>query len=137
MLPLERFFGLYDWKFEVMGLLHHTLDLERQFGIGPHTISFPRMTPALGSWLSNNSEYIECRMIISKTGSSSPAFCSYCRTDCDCKGKAAIKREVLQLCCTQTDASTRIGIGAYSDQQKISNEESQQFTIGDPRDLMR
>ena len=49
--------------------------------------------------------------------------------------KAAIKREVLQLGCTQTDASTRIGIGAYSDQQKDFNEESQQFTIGDPRDL--
>ena len=41
-------FGLYDWKFEVMGLLMHTIDLEEKFGgVGPHTISFPRLQPAL------------------------------------------------------------------------------------------
>ena len=40
-------FGLYDWKFEVMGLIHHALELERCFGVGPHTISFPRLEPAL------------------------------------------------------------------------------------------
>ena len=49
--------------------------------------------------------------------------------------KADIKKEVLQLGCTQTDASTRIGIGAYSDQKSEINLGNKQFTIGDPRDL--
>jgi len=49
--------------------------------------------------------------------------------------KADIKLELLQLGCTQTDASTRIGIGAYSDQKKELNKDKEQFTIGDPRDL--
>jgi 2-iminoacetate synthase len=39
-------FGLYDWRFEVMGLVAHSRELETRFGIGPHTISFPRMEPA-------------------------------------------------------------------------------------------
>jgi 2-iminoacetate synthase len=49
--------------------------------------------------------------------------------------KAEIKREVIQLGCTQTDASTRIGIGAYSDQKTETDLDKKQFTIGDPRDL--
>src|SRR5690606_24314926 len=40
-------FGLFDWKFEVMGLLMHAIDLEKNFGVGPHTISVPRLEPAL------------------------------------------------------------------------------------------
>ena len=46
-----------------------------------------------------------------------------------------MKREVINLGCTQTDASTRIGIGAYSDQKTEEDLDKKQFTIGDPRDL--
>ena len=56
-VAIGALFGLYDWRFEVMGLLYHTIDLERHFGIGPHTISFPRLTPASGSWFSRNSQW--------------------------------------------------------------------------------
>lgn len=41
-------FGLYDYRFEVLGLLYHALHLERVFGVGPHTISVPRWRPAVG-----------------------------------------------------------------------------------------
>jgi 2-iminoacetate synthase len=41
-------FGLYDWRFEVMGLMYHTHELEKHFNkIGPHTISFPRLEQAI------------------------------------------------------------------------------------------
>ncbi|SET06517.1 2-iminoacetate synthase [Natronincola peptidivorans] len=39
-------FGLYDYKYEVMGLMLHTKHLEDTFGVGPHTISVPRLRPA-------------------------------------------------------------------------------------------
>ncbi len=42
-------FGLYDWKFEVLALLQHIRHLEERFGVGPHTISVPRIEPAIGS----------------------------------------------------------------------------------------
>ncbi len=134
-VAIGALFGLYDWKFEVMGLLHHTLDLERQFGIGPHTISFPRMTPASGSWLSNNSEYFVSDDNMKKAVAVLRLSVTTAGLIVTAREKAGIKRELLQLGCTQTDASTRIGIGAYSDQKKEFNQEMEQFTIGDPRDL--
>jgi len=134
-VAIGALFGLYDWKYEVMGLLHHTLDLERQFGIGPHTISFPRMTPALGSWLSDHSEYMVSDDHMKKVVAVLRLSVPTAGLIVTAREKAGIKQELLQLGCTQTDASTRIGIGAYSDQKKELNKDKEQFTIGDPRDL--
>ena len=41
-------FGLYDYKFEVLAMLQYALHLEEVFGVGPHTISVPRLRPAAG-----------------------------------------------------------------------------------------
>ena len=41
-------FGLYDWRFEVLGLVSHALHLQKHYNVGPHTISFPRLRPACG-----------------------------------------------------------------------------------------
>ena len=38
-----------DYRFEVMGLLMHAHHLDRTYGTGPHTISIPRMQPALNA----------------------------------------------------------------------------------------
>jgi 2-iminoacetate synthase len=134
-VAIGALFGLYDWRFEVMGLLFHALDLERQFGIGPHTISFPRLTPASGSALSGNSPWHvsdeDFKKLVAVLRLSVPTAGMIVTA----REKAGIKREVLQLGCTQTDASTRIGIGAYSDQKAELNPDTRQFTIGDPRDL--
>lgn len=45
-------FGLYDYRFEVIALLLHAHYLDQKFGVGPHTISVPRLNPALGAPLS-------------------------------------------------------------------------------------
>ena len=42
-------FGLYDWKFEMLAMQQHIRHLEEKFGVGPHTISVPRIEPAVGS----------------------------------------------------------------------------------------
>ncbi|MFW5991708.1 MAG: [FeFe] hydrogenase H-cluster radical SAM maturase HydG [Halanaerobiaceae bacterium] len=42
-------FGLFDYRFEVLGLLLHAEYLDKTFGVGPHTISVPRLNPALGT----------------------------------------------------------------------------------------
>ena len=134
-VAIGALFGLYDWKFEVMGLLHHTHDLERQFGIGPHTISFPRMTPALGSWLSDHSEYNVSDENFKKLVAVLRLSVPTAGLIVTAREKASVKHEVFQLGVTQTDASTRIGIGAYSDQKSELKNDHEQFTIGDPRDL--
>ena len=47
-------FGLYDYRFEALALLYHAMYLERKFGVGPHTISVPRIEPATNAPLSIN-----------------------------------------------------------------------------------
>lgn len=42
-------FGLYDYRYEVRSLLAHAKHLKEAKGIGPHTISVPRLRPAKGA----------------------------------------------------------------------------------------
>lgn len=47
-------FGLYNYKFEVLALIQHSKYLDEKFGIGPHTISIPRIKPAMNAPASQN-----------------------------------------------------------------------------------
>lgn len=135
-------FGLYDWRFEVMGLLYHAMDLEKQFGIGPHTISFPRMTSAIGSELSRNSKYLVNNQDFKKLAAILRLSVPYTGIIITAREEPEIKREVIKVGCTQTDASSKIGIGAYTDALKKLAEHqgdqtdcNQQFMLGDTRSL--
>jgi 2-iminoacetate synthase len=93
------------------------------------------LTPASGSWLSSNSvnrvSDEDFKKLVAVLRLSVPTAGMIVTA----REKAKIKSEVIQLGCTQTDASTRIGIGAYSDQKTEKDLDKKQFTIGDPRDL--
>ena len=45
-------YGLYDAIYETIAMLLHAEHLEQEFGVGPHTISVPRLRPAGGVTLS-------------------------------------------------------------------------------------
>ncbi len=129
-------FGLYDWRFEVMGLLYHSRELEKKFGIGPHTISFPRLEPAANTPFIQKSKYKvsdeDFKKLIAVIRLSVP----YTGMILTAREPAYIRREIIASgMITQTDASTRIGIGAYSDRYTEQELERQQFQIGDPRSL--
>lgn len=38
--------GLCDHRFDILALLTHAAELEKHFGVGPRTLSFPRLEPA-------------------------------------------------------------------------------------------
>ena len=128
-------FGLADWRFEVMGLLYHARELEARFGIGPHTISFPRLEPAVNTPFAEMSpgrvSDADFRRLVTIIRLSVP----YAGMILTARENAAMRREILPLGCTQTDASTRIGIGAYSDGEGSQEGERQQFMLGDTRSL--
>jgi 2-iminoacetate synthase len=136
-------FGLYDWRFEVMGLLQHTMDLERQFGIGPHTISFPRLTPALDSPLSTNSKHLVNDADFLKLVTVLRLSVPYTGMIVTARERAEIRKQAILRGCTQTDASTKIGIGGYTEalkkldgyQESAQLEDEQQFMLGDTRSL--
>jgi 2-iminoacetate synthase len=41
-------YGLYDWKYDTVAMLMHAQHLEAAHGVGPHTISVPRLRAAVG-----------------------------------------------------------------------------------------
>ncbi len=128
-------FGLYDWKFEVMGLLYHAIDLEKHFGVGPHTISFPRLEPAANTPLAENSKYKVSDEDFKKLVAVLRLSIPYAGMILTARESAEIRRQVIPLGITQIDASTKIGIGAYSDRYSEQELKNQQFLIGDPRSL--
>lgn len=134
-VAIGALFGLYDWKFEVMGLLYHAADLERQFKIGPHTISFPRLTPASGSDLSTDSKYLVSDENFKKLVTVLRLAVPYTGLIITARENAEVRDDVVNVGCTQLDASTKIGIGAYKKSEEHEEEDKQQFTIGDNRSL--
>jgi 2-iminoacetate synthase len=132
---LGALFGLYDWKFEVMGLLYHAIELENRFGIGPHTISFPRLEPAENTPLAKNSPYKVSDTDFHKLVTVIRLAVPYTGMILTARENASMRREILPLGCTQTDASTRIGIGAYADANLEQHGRKQQFILGDTRSL--
>jgi len=128
--------GLYDWRFEVMALVYHAIELEKKFGIGPHTISFPRIEPAHNTPLAQHPEYAvdddEFKKLVTVIRLAVP----YTGMILTARENARLRREVLPLGCTQTDASSRIGIGAYADLADGDQQgDRQQFLLGDTRSL--
>jgi len=128
-------FGLNDWKFEVLGLLAHAQELEAKFGIGPHTISFPRLEPATHAPFTQDSGYKvndrDFKRLITVIRLAVP----YTGMIITARENAQMRNETLNLGWTQTDASTRIGVGAYSDSCSGQKPQSQQFVLGDTRTL--
>ena len=135
-VAIGALFGLYDWRFEVLGLLYHAIDLEEKFGgVGPHTISFPRITPAVGSsfhrnWPNQVSDKDFLRLVAVLRLS-----VPYTGMIITAREPAHIRRRAIDLGCTQTDGSARIGIGAYVESYERQEAERQQFLLGDPRSL--
>jgi 2-iminoacetate synthase len=119
-----------------MGLLYHTIELEKRFGIGPHTISFPRLEPAENTPFTQNTSYRvndeDMRKIITVLRLAVP----YTGMILTARENAKMRRELIPLGVTQTDASSKIGLGAYNDQnEKNQVGKRQQFILGDTRSL--
>lgn len=127
-------FGLYDWKFEVMGLMYHTKHLEERFGVGPHTISFPRIEPAVNTPLAQrppnpvNDEQFKRLIAIIRLSVPYTGMILTARESPD------IRREGLKLGVSQIDAGSSIGVGSYSNQDPEAVKKSQ-FILGDTRSL--
>ena len=129
-------FGLYDWRFEAMGLLYHTLELEQKFGgIGPHTISFPRLEPAHNAPDAERSPYAVSDADFLKLVTVLRLAVPYTGMICTAREPAWIRDRTVGMGVTQMDASTRIGIGAYSETPEEQELDKQQFMIGDTRRL--
>lgn len=126
-------FGLYDWKYEVMGLLYHAIHLEETFGVGPHTISFPRIEPAIDTEFYDQTKYKvsddDFRRIVAILRLSVP----YTGMILTARENPEVRKQVIPLGVSQINAGSRIGIGGYTKDDYIPDKE--QFQLGDMRSL--
>lgn len=137
-MGIGALFGLYHWKFDVMGLLAHARELEARFdGVGPHTISFPRLRAADGTGMAESSRYSvgdrDFKRLVAVLRLSVP----YTGMIVTAREPAPVRDEVVQVGCTQIDADSRIGIGAYTAENSNADQnlKQQQFELGDTRTL--
>ncbi|MCB5262895.1 MAG: [FeFe] hydrogenase H-cluster radical SAM maturase HydG [Candidatus Cloacimonetes bacterium] len=133
-LGIGALMGLHDWRFEVMGLLYHTIHLEDTFGVGPHTISFPRIEPAIGtSFTDSPPDKVsdeDFKLLVAILRLSVP----YTGMILTAREPVDVRNEVLRYGVSQIDAGSSIGVGDYSHKDDESRKKSQ-FVLGDTRSL--
>jgi 2-iminoacetate synthase len=128
-------FGLYDWRFEVMGLLRHTNHFEAVYNVGPHTISFPRIQFA--SHLNIDKNHIVSDAEFTRLVAILRLAVPYTGLILTARESAAIRDEILQFGVSQIDGGTNIEMGGYSKKQDNTNQDLdfEQFQINDNRTL--
>jgi 2-iminoacetate synthase len=126
-------FGLYNFKFELIALMQHINELEQGFGIGPHTISVPRIEPAAGSELASHPPHavsdLDFRKIIAILRLAVP----YTGIIMSTRETAHMRRETFALGVSQISAGSRTNPGGYSN--SLHDVDSGQFCLGDHRPL--
>ena len=127
-------FGLYDYKYEVLGLLHHAMHLDATYGVGPHTISIPRLEPALNAPAAIKPPHPvsddEFRKLVAVIRLAVP----YTGMILSTREPAALRSEVFDLGISQISAGSRTNPGGY--RQGDSNAfRAAQFNLGDTRTL--
>lgn len=126
-------FGLNTYRYDFVGLLMHAEHLEATFGVGPHTLSVPRICPADDIETQNFpdaiSDDIFCR-IVAVLRIAVP----YTGMIISTRESAATRRKVLELGISQISGGSRTSVGGYA-HPEIPEESSAQFDISDTRTL--
>ncbi len=126
-------FGLYDWRFETLGLVSHALHLQDKYNVGPHTISFPRLRPAQN--VTFDEQYFvsdpDFKRIIAILRLAVP----YTGLILTARENPQLRRDVMAFGVSQIDAGSRIEIGGYTEVADTQFMEREQFSLGDIRPL--
>ena len=127
-------FGLYDWRYEVLGLVRHVNHLEACYNVGPHTISFPRIKDSSGMDL--QTPYFVSDEDFTKLVAILRLAVPYTGMILTAREPALLRDEIIQFGVSQIDGGTKIELGSYS-QKDISEKDINrgQFHINDDRSL--
>ena len=125
-------FGLEKYKYEFAGLLMHAEHLEAVHGVGPHTISVPRIKRAddidpdvFDNGLSDDifEKIIACiRIAVPYTG-----------MIISTRESSAVRKKALELGISQISGGSRTSVGGYTEEERPHDTE--QFDVSDQRTL--
>ncbi len=126
-------FGLELYRYEFAGLLMHAEHLEATFGVGPHTISVPRICPAddidpgeFDNGISDDvfAKIVACiRVAVPYTG-----------MIISTRESPKVRERVLNLGVSQISGGSRTSVGGYAEPEP-EEENSAQFDLSDRRTL--
>ncbi len=130
-------YGLCDWRFEVLATVLHARDLERWFNIGPHTISFPRLEPASGTSVPEESPWLIDDDTFARIVTIMRLAVPYTGIIITARERAESRNRLLDCGMTQLDCSSNIAIKGYSDfaNEAHQEKERQQFMLSDTRSI--
>jgi 2-iminoacetate synthase len=125
-------FGLYDYKFEVLGLLLHALQLEKDCGVGPHTISIPRLEPAFNAPAAIKPPHPVSDHDFKKLVAIIRMAVPYTGMILSTRENPALRSEVFALGISQISAGSRTNPGGYQEDNSDAFRAAQ-FNLGDTR----
>ena len=129
-------FGLEGYRYEFAGLLMHAEHLEAVHGVGPHTISVPRVKKAddidpsaFDNGISDDTFAKICALIRISV--------PYTGMIISTRESQAVREKVLPLGVSQISGASKTSVGGYADPEaeKLADETSEQFDVSDQRTL--
>ncbi|MFH0888889.1 MAG: [FeFe] hydrogenase H-cluster radical SAM maturase HydG [Planctomycetota bacterium] len=122
-------FGLYDWRFEVLGLVVHAQYLDNKYDVGPHTISVPRICSAPSvaykpEYLVSDNDFLKLIAILRLA-------VPYTGMIISTRESAGIRKKAFKTGISQSSAGSVTVTGGYGKQKS-----QPQFAIHDTRPLI-
>ena len=126
-------FGLSTYRYEFSGLLMHAEHLEAVFGVGPHTISVPRLRSADDI---DPSQFSNCvpDSIFAKIVALIRIAVPYTGMIVSTRESQKTREQVLKLGISQISGGSKTSVGGYA-KPEAENEHSEQFEVEDTRSL--
>ena len=126
-------FGLELYRYELAGLLMHAEHLEAVHGVGPHTISVPRIQPADDidpEEFDNGIDDETFAKIIAIIRIAVP----YTGMIISTRESKSVRQKALRLGISQISGASRTSVGGYAEEED-EEENSAQFDVSDRRTL--
>lgn len=125
-------FGLYDWKFEILGLMLHNEHLEETHGVGFHTISVPRIKKAEGMEL-NEFNYLIDDETFKKIVTIIRVAVPFTGIILSTRESAEMRRTLIKQGVSQISAGSCTGVGGYKEEDSKTGNHVGQFNVADER----
>ena len=126
-------FGLDKYRYEFAGLLMHAEHLEAVWGVGPHTISVPRLCPADDIDVNDFDNSINDD-IFAKIVACIRIAVPYTGMIISTRESQKTRERVLHLGISQISGGSRTSVGGYAEEEP-ADEDSSQFDLSDRRTL--
>ncbi|MDR2437388.1 MAG: [FeFe] hydrogenase H-cluster radical SAM maturase HydG [Endomicrobium sp.] len=127
--------GLYDYRFEILAMLTHVEYLEKTYGLGPHTISVPRVEPAPGSQYAEKPEYPISDEDFKKLVAVLRLSVPYTGLIMSTRETAHLRDILVNLGVSQISAESKVTPGGYEDSSQHNDKLERQFSLNDQRTL--